>query len=223
MKKILLITIIAMMISGLLFFTGCKQNKIMETIETVKEKDIPDEDTGQEAGTAVLGGGCFWSIEAIFLQVKGVIDAEVGYAGGFKENPTYEEIYSTDTGHAEVVKITFDPEIISYSQLLDIFFFVHDPTTLNRQGNDIGEQYRSIILFTSSEQEKIANEFIIDLEEQNIYQDPIVTEVEPLNKYYKAEDYHQEYYNNNSSQSYCSVIIAPKIEKFQDRFKDILK
>lgn len=195
----------------------------METIETVKEKDISNKDTGPEVGTAVLGGGCFWSIEAIFSQVKGVLDAEVGYAGGFKENPTYEEIYSTDTGHAEVVKITFDPEIISYSQLLDVFFFVHDPTTLNRQGNDIGEQYRSVILFTSPEQERIANEFVINLEEKGIYQDPIVTEVKPLDKYYKAEDYHQEYYNNNSSQSYCSVIIAPKIEKFQDRFKDILK
>ncbi len=223
MKKLLLIAIITVIMPGLLSFAGCRQDKIVEIVETEKEEDIPNKDTGQEAGIAVLGGGCFWSIEAIFSQVKGVIDAEVGYAGGFKENPTYEEIYSTDTGHAEVVKITFDPEIISYSQLLNIFFFVHDPTTLNRQGNDIGEQYRSIILFTSPEQEKIANGFITDLEEQDIYQDPIVTEVEPLDKYYRAEDYHQEYYNNNSFQSYCSVIIAPKIEKFQDRFKDILK
>ncbi len=223
MKKLLLIAIITVIMPGLLSFTGCRQDKIVEIVETEKEEDIPNKDTGQEAGIAVLGGGCFWSIEAIFSQVKGVIDAEVGYAGGFKENPTYEEIYSTDTGHAEVVKITFDPEIISYSQLLDIFFFVHDPTTLDRQGNDIGEQYRSIILYTSPEQERIANEFLIDLEEQNIYQDPIVTEVEPLDKYYRAEDYHQEYYTNNSSQSYCSIIIAPKIEKFQDRFKHILK
>lgn len=213
----------SVIVPGLLLFSGCKQNDIIETIKTVKEEDMPNRDTGQEVATAILGGGCFWSIEAIFSQVKGVIDVEVGYGGGFKENPTYEEIYSTDTGHAEVVKITFNPEIIKYSQLLDIFFFIHDPTTLNKQGNDVGKQYRSIILFTSPEQEKIANEFLNKLEEQNIHKDPIVTEIQPLDKYYKAEDYHQEYYNNNSSQSYCSFIIAPKIEKFRDRFKDILK
>jgi len=160
---------------------------------------------------------------SIFSQLKGVIDAEVGYAGGFKENPTYEEIYQTDTGHAEVVSVTFNPEIINYDKLLEIFFYVHDPTTLNRQGNDIGEQYRSIILYANPEQEKTAREYIKDLENQEVYQDQIVTEVEPLDKYYRAEDYHQEYFENNSTQSYCVVIVAPKIEKFEDKFADWIK
>jgi len=170
--------------------------------------------------TAVLGGGCFWSMEAIFSQLKGVIDAELGYAGGFKENPTYEEMNQTDTGHAEVVKVTFDPEIISYDKLLEVFFYVHDPTTLNRQGNDVGAQYRSIILYADPEQEKSARGYIKDLEGQKVYQDKIVTKIEPLDKYYKAEDYHQEYFENNPSQSYCAVVVAPKVEKFEDKFAD---
>ncbi|MFC2145700.1 peptide-methionine (S)-S-oxide reductase MsrA [Actinomycetota bacterium] len=172
---------------------------------------------------AVLGGGCFWSMEAIFSQLKGVEDAEVGYAGGFKDNPTYEEMNQIDTGHAEVVKVTFDPEIISYDKLLEVFFYVHDPTTLNRQGNDVGAQYRSIILYADTEQEKSARAYIKELEEQKIYQDQIVTEVEPLDKYFTAEDYHQEYFEYNSDQPYCAVVVAPKVEKFEDKFADWIK
>lgn len=221
MRKLLIfIFILSLMVSGVFYAAGCKQS---ESKETIKVGSGSEGGTIKNIETAVLGGGCFWSMEAIFSQLKGVIDAEVGYAGGFKESPTYEEIYQTDTGHAEVVNVTFDPEIISYDKLLEIFFYVHDPTTLNRQENDIGEQYRSIILYTNSEQGKTAREYIKDLESQEVYQDQIVTEVEPLDKYYRAEDYHQEYFENNSTQSYCAVIVAPKIEKFEDKFADWIK
>lgn len=221
MKKLItLVLVLSLVVFGALYAAGCKQPESNETIEVVSE---PEGEAMKNIETAVLGGGCFWSMEAIFSQLKGVIDAEVGYAGGFKENPTYEEIYQTDTGHAEVVKVTFDSEIISYDKLLEIFFYVHDSTTLNRQGNDIGAQYRSIILYAGTGQEKTAREHIKDLEEQEVYQAQIVTEVEPLDKYYKAEDYHQEYFENNSSQSYCAVVVAPKVEKFEDKFADWIK
>ena len=221
MKRLLaLIFILSLIVSGVFYVAGCKQ---IESKETIKIESEPEGEAVKNIETAVLGGGCFWSMEATFSQLKGVVDAEVGYAGGFKENPTYEEIYQTDTGHAEVVKITFDPRIISYDKLLEVFFYVHDPTTLNRQGNDVGEQYRSIILYADPDQEKTAKEHIKDLEGQKVYQDKIVTEVELLDKYYKAEDYHQEYFENNSSQSYCAVVVAPKIEKFEDKFADLLK
>ena len=221
MKKLLtLILILSLVVLGVFYTAGCRQSGSNETIKVVSE---PEGETMKNIETAVLGGGCFWSMEATFSQLKGVIDAEVGYAGGFKENPTYEEMNQTDTGHAEVVKVTFDPEIISYDKLLEVFFYVHDPTTLNRQGNDVGEQYRSIILYSDPEQEKTAREYIKDLEGQKVYQDQIVTEVEPLDKYYKAEDYHQEYFENNPSQSYCAVVVAPKVEKFEDKFADLLK
>jgi peptide-methionine (S)-S-oxide reductase len=216
MKKLLtLIFITQLLILSPFLTTGCKP---------AEQKEINDErmETDEELETAVFGGGCFWSIEAIFSLLKGVTDVEVGYAGGFKENPTYEQVCQGNTGHAEVVKITFDPNIISYSKLLEVFFYIHDPTTLNRQGNDVGGQYRSIILYTSPEQEKTVKEFIDELENTKVYSDPIVTEVEPLDKYYKAEDYHQDYFKNNSIQPYCGAIISPKVEEFQNRFAYLL-
>jgi peptide-methionine (S)-S-oxide reductase len=216
MKKLLtLIFITQLLILPPFLTTGCKP---------AEQKEINDErmETDEELETAVFGGGCFWSIEAIFSLLKGVTDAEVGYAGGFKENPTYEQVCQGNTGHAEVVKITFDPNIISYSKLLEVFFYIHNPTTLNRQGNDVGGQYRSIILYTSPEQEKTVKEFIDKLEKTEVYSDPIVTEVEPLDKYYKAEDYHQDYFKNNSIQPYCGAIISPKVKEFQNRFADLL-
>jgi len=173
--------------------------------------------------TAVFGGGCFWCLEAIFLQIKGVKSVESGYAGGPNENPTYKEVCSGKTGHAEVVKIEFNPGVISYRQLLELFFYIHDPTTLNRQGNDIGEQYRSVILFTSPEQEKIAGEYISNLKKKKMYLKPIVTEVKPLEQFYKAEDYHQKYYYNNLSQSYCQIVISPKVKKFKEKFIKLLR
>lgn len=216
MKKLLtLIFITQLLILSPFLTTGCKP---------AEQKEINDErmETDEELETAVFGGGCFWSIEAIFSLLKGVTDAEVGYAGGFKENPTYEQVCQGNTGHAEVVKITFDPNIISYSKLLEVFFYIHNPTTLNRQGNDVGGQYRSIILYTSPEQEKTVKEFIDELKKTEVYSDPIVTEVEPLDKYYKAEDYHQDYFKNNSIQPYCGAIISPKVKEFQNRFADLL-
>jgi len=173
--------------------------------------------------TAVFGGGCFWCLEAIFLQIKGVKSVQSGYAGGSNENPTYKEVCSGKTGHAEVVRIEFDPEVMSYTKLLEIFFYLHDPTTLNRQGNDIGEQYRSVILLTSPEQEKIARQFVSDLKKKKVYSRPITTEIRPLEKFYKAEEYHQKYYYNNLSQSYCQMVISPKVKKFKEKFSKLLR
>ena len=221
MKKLLtFILILSLIVFGVFYTAGCKEPGSNETIKVISESEG---EAMKNIETAVLGGGCFWSIETIFSQLKGVMDAEVGYAGGFKENPTYKEICQTDTGHAEVVKVTFEPGVISYDKLLEVFFYVHDPTTLNRQGNDAGAQYRSIILYAGPEQEKSAREYIKVLKEKEVYQDQIVTEVEPLDKYYRAEDYHQEYFENNSSQSYCAVVVAPKIEKFEEKFAEWIK
>ena len=221
MKKLLiLVLVLSLIVSAIFFVAGCKPSEPEETKEVKSE---PASENSEKIETAVLGGGCFWSMEAIYSQLKGVVDAEVGYAGGFKDNPTYEETNRTDTGHAEVVKVTFDPEIISYDKLLEVYFYVHDPTTLNRQGNDVGAQYRSIILYADPEQEKIAKEYILALEKQEVFEDPIVTEVEPLEKYFTAEDYHQEYFEYNSEQPYCAFVVAPKVEKFEDKFADYLK
>ncbi|MHB8279726.1 MAG: peptide-methionine (S)-S-oxide reductase MsrA [Candidatus Humimicrobiaceae bacterium] len=172
--------------------------------------------------TAVLGGGCFWCLEAVFSQLNGVIKVESGYSGGNKPNPDYKKVCSGNTGHAEVIKIEFDPDKISYEILLRIFFAVHDPTTLNRQGNDRGTQYRSIILYSSPEQEQIALRVIQDIENSKIYPDPLVTEIKPLHTFYKAEDYHQEYFYNNTYQPYCQAIISPKVEKFRKKFNSYL-
>ena len=173
--------------------------------------------------TAVFGGGCFWCLEEIFLQINGVESVESGYAGGSTGKPSYKEVCSGETGHAEVVKIEFDPGLISYNQLLEVFFYIHDPTTLNQQGYDIGEQYRSVIFFTSMEQEKAARIFINNLKNDKENPKPIVTEIEPLDKFYRAEDYHQKYFSTNLSQSYCQLIISPKIKKFREKFAGLLK
>ncbi len=223
-RSLSIILIISVLLIGFPMLTNCKLSGPVKNTEDIsKEKGTAENKTGEDTEIAVFGGGCFWSMEAIFSQLKGIVEVEAGYAGGHVENPTYEQVYSDETGHAEVVKIEFDPKIISYGQLLDIFFYVHDPTTLNRQGNDIGESYRSILLFTKPEQEKSAKEFIKDLDEEKIHPDPVVTEVEPLGKYYSAESYHQEYYDNNSTQPYCEFVISPKIDNFQKKFADLLK
>ena len=170
---------------------------------------------------ATLGGGCFWCVEAIYQDLNGVLKVESGYSGGHIDNPTYKEVCSGLTGHAEVVQVTFDPAIVSYQDVLRVFFTVHDPTTLNRQGNDSGTQYRSVIYYHSEAQKKVAEAAIIEAKEA--WDDPIVTEVSPFEKFYKAEDYHQNYYKDNPNQGYCSFIIAPKVKKFREKFKDKLK
>ena len=172
---------------------------------------------------ATLGGGCFWCTEAIFERVKGVVTAESGYSGGTTANPDYKQVTSGLTGHAEVLQLTYDPEQVSYVELLEIFFKTHDPTTLNQQGADVGTQYRSIVLYHSEEQRVLTEKVILALEEEEIWADPIVTTVEPFEIFYSAEAYHQEYYENNPNQGYCRVVINPKVEKFEKLFKEKLK
>lgn len=169
---------------------------------------------------AVFGGGCFWCTEAIFQGLKGVVSVISGYAGGTVPNPTYEQVCGGKTGHAEVTKIEFDPSLISYQDLLKVFFYVHDPTTLNRQGNDVGPQYRSIVLYADDEQKKEASKIIEELKKEG---QNIVTELAPLTEFYPAEEYHRNFYLNNPDKPYCQLIIDPKIKKFEEHFKQLLK
>ena len=172
---------------------------------------------------ATFGSGCFWCTEAVFERVEGVHSVVSGYAGGIIENPTYEQVCTGTTGHAEVTQITYDPDIITYDELLQIFWRTHDPTTLNRQGNDVGTQYRSVIFYHNDEQKQLAEKYKEELNASGAWKDPIVTEIVPLTVFYKAEDYHQNYYENNPNQGYCSFVIAPKLEKFEKVFKEKLK
>lgn len=171
-----------------------------------------------ETQIVVLGGGCFWCLEAVLDRVTGVKSVESGYMGGRRANPTYQQVCSGATGHAEVVRVSFDPGQVSFRELLDIFFTIHDPTTVNRQGNDVGTQYRSVIFYTSDEQRSEAEQTIAELNASKAFPGPIVTAVEPAKEFYEAEDYHQEYYASNSSAPYCQYIIAPKLKKFEEKF-----
>ena len=172
---------------------------------------------------ATFGGGCFWCVEAIFERIAGVHKVVSGYAGGQVVNPSYKQVTTGRTGHAEVIQISYDPEKVSYKVLLEIFFKTHDPTTLNRQGADVGTQYRSIVLYHQDEQREEAEKVIDALNNAGIWEDPIVTQVEPFEKFYSAEGYHQEYFENNPNQGYCRVVIQPKVEKFEKVFKEKLK
>lgn len=172
---------------------------------------------------AILGGGCFWCLEAVYQRVQGVAHVISGYAGGHVVNPSYEAVCSESTGHAEVVQIEFDPTIISYRQLLEIFFVIHDPTTLNYQGNDVGTQYRSVIYALNEQQLQIAKELVKELEEQRQFSDPIVTEIIMTPVFYPAEDYHQNYYRNHPFQGYCMAVVGPKVTKFKKNFASLLK
>jgi peptide-methionine (S)-S-oxide reductase len=178
---------------------------------------------GKDLSVATLAGGCFWCLEAVYDELKGVESVESGYSGGQVPNPTYHQVCDGDTGHAEVVQVRFDPSVISYADLLHVFFTIHDPTTLNRQGNDVGPQYRSAIFYHDAEQKRVAEEVIREIEAQKLWNDPIVTEVTPFDKFYIAEAYHQEYFKNNPFQGYCRVVIAPKVTKFRQKFVDRLK
>ena len=172
---------------------------------------------------ATLGGGCFWCVEAVFEETKGVLKVESGYSGGFVPDPTYRQVCLETTGHAEVVQVTFDPEVISYRDVLNVFFATHDPTTLNRQGADVGTQYRSAVFYHDEEQRRIAEEVISEIEAEGVWDDPIVTEVVPFDAFYRAEDYHQGYFRNNARQPYCQVVIAPKVAKFRKQHLDKLR
>ena len=179
--------------------------------------------TNQSTEVATLAGGCFWCLEAVFDQLKGVLDVVSGYSGGSVNNPSYKQVCTGDTGHAEVVQVTFDPQVISYRELLEVLFTIHDPTTLNRQGADVGTQYRSAIYYHNPEQRATAEAVIQQLEGERIWERPIVTEITPLSVFYPAEDYHQEYFQRNPYQGYCSVVIAPKVAKFRKKYLADLK
>ena len=178
-------------------------------------------DAGNEIAT--LAGGCFWCLEAVFDDLKGVESVESGYMGGKTANPSYEDVCSGKTGHAEVVQLTFDPKQVSFKEILEVFFVIHDPTTLNRQGNDVGTQYRSAIFYHSAEQKAAAEQVIANMSAAKIYEDPIVTEVVPASKFYVAEDYHQEYFRRNAAQPYCAFVVRPKVAKFRKHFLEKLK
>jgi peptide-methionine (S)-S-oxide reductase len=172
---------------------------------------------------ATLGGGCFWCLEAVYQELRGVEKVESGYSGGDVPNPTYRQVCSETTGHAEVVQVTFDPDEVSYRDILEVYFTIHDPTTLNRQGADVGTQYRSVIFYHDEDQKRTAEEVISELETDGIWNSPIVTEVAPFDEFYVAEDYHQNYFRNNGFQPYCQVIIAPKVAKFRKQHLERLK
>ena len=178
---------------------------------------------GKELEVATLAGGCFWCLEAVFDELKGVESVESGYSGGHIQSPSYAQVCDGDTGHAEVVQVSFDPQVLTYADLLNVFFTIHDPTTLNRQGNDAGTQYRSAIFYHNEEQKKVAGEVIQAITSAKIWDGPIVTEVTPFDKFYIAEDYHQEYFQHNSFQPYCRAVIAPKVTKFRHKFAERLK
>jgi peptide-methionine (S)-S-oxide reductase len=173
--------------------------------------------------TATLGGGCFWCVEAVYSEAAGVISAVSGYMGGRSPHPSYEEVCSGTTGHVEVVEVTYDPAIIGYRDVLEIFFATHDPTTLNRQGNDSGTQYRSVIFYHSPEQRAIAEEVIRELTAEKAFADPIVTAVEPAAEFWPAEDYHQQYFENHPYQPYCAFVVSPKVKKFRKKFAERIK
>lgn len=177
----------------------------------------------QNEEKATLAGGCFWCLEAVFAELRGIARVESGYTGGHVPNPTYNAVCDGTTGHAEVVQLTFDPGVVSFKELLEVFFTIHDPTTLNRQGGDIGTQYRSAIFYHSPEQKEVAAQVIDELNAARVWGAPIVTEVAPLADYYPAEDYHQDYYQNNASQGYCRAVIEPKVAKFRKQYLEKLK
>ena len=170
-----------------------------------------------------LGGGCFWCLEAVYDQLQGVVDVVSGYAGGSRPHPTYQQVCTGSTGHAEVVQITFDPELVTFQEILEVFFTIHDPTTLNRQGADIGTQYRSVIFYHSEQQKQTALQVMQDLQKEGLWESPIVTEVIPAQVFYPAEDYHQNYFANNPYQGYCRAVVAPKVAKFRKKYMDKLK
>ncbi len=181
------------------------------------------DETGDDTEVATFGAGCFWCVEAIYQRVNGVIAVESGYAGGHVVDPTYEQVVRGNTGHAEVARVTYNPDVISFEELLEVFWHTHNPTTLNRQGNDVGPQYRSAIFYHNDEQKEAAEKSLKKTDAGDLWDDPIVTEISPLTNYSVAEDYHQNYFNNNPNAGYCSVIIAPKIAKFKKDFPHLLQ
>ena len=208
---------LTLVILALLLVSGCKSN----TPKTNSNMEITP--NGIKTDTATLAAGCFWCVEAVFQELKGVLSVTSGYTGGKIKNPTYREVCSGLTGHAEACQVVFDPAVITYDELLEAFWSSHDPTTLNRQGADQGTQYRSAIFYHNEDQKKLAESYKAKLNAENAFDKPIVTEISPASVFYKAEDYHQNYYNENGDAPYCTYVIAPKLEKFRKVFKDKIK
>jgi methionine-S-sulfoxide reductase len=208
-------TTIYSIVSSVLFLTislsSCANNAPEILKNDVKKGKVAND-------TITLGGGCYWCVEAVYERLDGVVDVYSGFSGGSIENPTYEQVCRGTTGHAEVVQIAFDSTLTSVKDILEVFFVVHDPTTLNKQGHDVGTQYRSVIFYHSDEQKAIAKEVIAALEKEKVFNAPIVTAVQPLTVFYAAEDYHQDYYEKNPDQSYCQLVVRPKVEKFEKVF-----
>lgn len=198
------------------------KEKVVFTIAKEKNNNTMS-DTTNQFDTATLGAGCFWCVEAIFQDLKGVKSVASGYSGGFIKNPAYREVCNGTTGHAEVAQIVYDPSILSFDELLEVFWQTHDPTTLNQQGADKGTQYRSAIFYHNNEQKQLAEAYKQKLNEAKVFSNPIVTEIAELKEFYKAEDYHQNYFNENGEQGYCRMVIQPKVDKFKKVFKDKLK
>jgi peptide-methionine (S)-S-oxide reductase len=219
MKKNIWVIGLVIILSGIASYS-CKEVK-----STNKESEKTNMDSTQNMSleTATFGEGCFWCTEAIFERVKGVHSVVSGYSGGTVKNPTYEQVCTGTTGHAEVTQITYDPKVVSYDELLKIFFKTHDPTSLNRQGADIGTQYRSVIFYHNDEQKKKAEYYKTELDKSGAWDKPIVTQIVPFTNFYPAEDYHQDYFAKNPNQGYCAYVIGPKVEKFEKVFKDKLK
>jgi peptide-methionine (S)-S-oxide reductase len=199
-------------------FASSNTNSGMNLTETAMDKN-----TSGELDTAVFGAGCFWCVEAIFQQLEGVEKVASGYSGGARANPSYDQVCSGATGHAEVIQVIYDPAKISFIDLLEVFWGVHDPTTLNRQGADVGTQYRSVIFYTNDDQKKLAEDYKAKLNASGAFPQPVVTEISPLKTFYVAENYHQNYFNENGNQPYCSLVIKPKLDKFKKVFGDKMK
>jgi peptide-methionine (S)-S-oxide reductase len=208
-----------------LTFWSCalRENPQKNMSNDLMANSLTSSTVSRNTDTATLGTGCFWCTEAIFQQLKGVLKVTSGYSGGEQVNPTYKDVSTGTTGHAEVIQIVYDPAELTFDELLEVFWQTHDPTTLNRQGNDVGPQYRSAIFYHNNEQKAKAEKYKKELNESGAFEKPIVTEISPYTAFYKAEDYHQDYYNNNGSQPYCYYVIRPKLEKFQKVFKNKIR
>lgn len=209
------------LVLSLILLVSCQAKEKKYVVQEYKEPIKMNIQEGKEVAT--FAGGCFWCTEAIFQEVKGVEKVVSGYTGGFIKNPAYREVCNGTTGHAEAIQITFNPELVSYEDLLEIFFGTHDPTTLNRQGADVGTQYRSEVFYHSEAQKEKAEKYIQWIEQEKLYSNPIVTKVSPASEFYAAEEYHQDYYSQNSQQGYCQMVIAPKLEKLRKYYQSKLK
>jgi len=211
---------ILILVTGWLLVESCASK---ENAYRTMTASLQSGGTGAALDTAVFGNGCFWCTEAIFDQLEGVLKVTSGYSGGHVKNPTYEQVCEKNTGHAEVIQLIFDPAVVSFDDLLEVFWETHDPTTLNRQGNDVGPQYRSVVFYRTEEQKLKAEHYKKELDKSGAFENPIVTEISPLINFYEAENYHQDYYNKNGSQPYCYFVIRPKMEKFRKAFENKLK